>query len=92
MNILAYLKMPIEIDSIDILTQKTRNLDFYQRAVIQEGIQFARKIVKARNLKNSYPEGPTVIVHGGAGSGKTAVINILKQWCHLLLQQPGDDI
>ena len=31
------------------------------------------------------------IVHGGAGSGKSNVINILKQWCHLILQQPGDD-
>ena len=28
--------------------------------------------------------------YGGAGSGKTAVINILKQWCHLILQQEGD--
>merc|ERR1711942_435252 len=26
-----------------------------------------------------------------AGCGKTAVINILKQWCHVLLQKPGDD-
>ena len=82
---------PIEIDAIEVLLAKTRNLDFYQRVVIHKGIDFARKVVKARVPKNNYPDGIQVIVHGGAGSGKTAVINILKQWCHLLLQQPGDD-
>ena len=35
---------------------------------------------------------PTVtIVHGGAGSGKSTVINILKQWCQLILQQSRGD-
>ena len=32
-----------------------------------------------------------MIIHGGAGCGKSTVINILKQWAHLILQQPGDD-
>ena len=82
---------PIEVDNLDVLLKKTRSLDFYQRVVIHKGIEFSRKVVKARNPKNTYPEGKDVIVHGGAGSGKTAVINILKQWCHILLQQPGDD-
>ena len=37
---------PIELDDIHILREKTRNLDFYQRKVIEKGIQFSRKIVK----------------------------------------------
>ena len=82
---------PIEVEEMDILLEKTRQLDFYQRAVVHRGIHFARKVAQARVSKNDYPDGEHIIVHGGAGSGKTAVINILKQWCHLLLQQPGDD-
>jgi len=31
------------------------------------------------------------MVHGGAGCGKSTVINILKQWVHLILQKPGDN-
>ena len=32
-----------------------------------------------------------LMVHGGAGCGKSTVINILKQWVHLILQRPGDN-
>ena len=31
------------------------------------------------------------IVLGGAGSGKSTVINILKQWIHLILRKEGDN-
>ena len=75
---------PIEVESMNVLNEKTKNLDFYQRLCVHRGIEFARKVVKSRNPKNAYPDGKHVIVHGGAGSGKTAVINILKQWCHFL--------
>ena len=81
----------IEIDQIDVLKEKTRNLDVDQKKVIEKGIQFSRKIVKSLRAKNSPPKSVKVIVHGGAGSGKSTVINVLKQWCHLILQQPGDD-
>ena len=31
------------------------------------------------------------MVHGGAGSGKSTVINTLAKWVHYILQKPGDD-
>ena len=82
---------PIEIDNMEILREKTRNLDFYQRKVIEKGISFSRKIVKSLKDKNPPPKALSLVTQGGAGSGKSTVINILKQWCHLVLQQPGDD-
>ena len=82
---------PIKVDDLNILNSKTRQLDFYQRKVIERGIRFARDVVKSINPKNSPPIPPKVMVHGGAGSGKSTVINILKQWVHLNLQKPGDD-
>ena len=81
----------IEIDEMHVLREKTRSLDFYQRKVVEKGIQFSRKIVKSLKEKNCPPKSVNVIVHGGAGTGKSTVINILKQWCHIVLQQPGDD-
>ena len=82
---------PIEVDQIDVLKEKTRVLDIDQKRVIEKGIQLSRKIVKSLKSKNPPPKALKVIVHGGAGSGKSTVINVLKQWCHLILQQPGDD-
>ena len=42
-------------------------------------------------MNNPPPKPATVIGHGGAGCGKSTVINVLKQWLHFILQQPGDD-
>ena len=76
---------PIEVDNIDVLKEKTRKLDVNQKRVIEKGIQLSRKIVKSLKSKNPPPKSVRVIVHGGAGSGKSTVINLLKQWRHLIL-------
>ena len=47
--------------------------------------------MKSKKTKNQLPNAPNVMIHGGAGSGKSTVINLLKQWIHLILQTPGDD-
>ena len=71
---------PIEIDNMDILREKTRNLDFYQRKVIEKGIAFSRKIVKSLKEKNPPLKALSLVTQGGAGRGKSTIINILKQW------------
>ena len=81
----------IEVDEERILLEKTRQLDFYQRKVIEYGISYARRLVKARKEKNSLPTPVLVNVNGGAGCGKSTVINILKQWIHKILQKDRDD-
>ena len=43
------------------------------------------------NLLSSRPSPPLVIVHGGAGSGKSRVINSLYNLMTDILRQPGDD-
>ena len=82
---------PIKVDDLDILKQKTRNLDYFQRKAVERGIRYARDVVKSRKIKNPPPVPARVIVHGGAGCGKSTVINVLKQWLHHILQQPGDN-
>ena len=58
--------------------------------VVEKGIHYARSIVKSLKMKNPLPDAPKLMVHGGAGAGKSCVINILKQWVHLILQTSGD--
>ena len=80
----------IEVDQIEILMEKTLNLDFYQRKVVEKGINYARRVVKSLKPWNTAPEATKIMIHGGAGSGKSTVINVLKQWVHLILQTSGD--
>ena len=66
-------------------------LDYYQKKVVEIGIHYARDVVKAVKSRQTIPDVPWLTVLGGAGSGKSSVINILKQWMHLILQSSGDD-
>ena len=80
----------IEVDNIEVLLEKTRQLDYFKKKV-EIGIRYARNLVKSLKLKNSIPTPPWLTVLGGAGSGKSADINVLKQWVHIILQSPGDN-
>ena len=82
----------IELKDDEQLTKSTHHLDEYQRKTLDICLKFARDIVKAhKNHKNALPEATCLVVLGGAGSGKSTVINSLTQWIQKTLQKPGDD-
>ena len=56
------------------------------------GVKYAKDLVKARKEGNTCPKAPLVMVHGGAGAGKSTVIKILAQWTQKILQKEGDNI
>ena len=72
--------------------EETQNPDKFQRKTLDIGLKYAREVVKARNHKNEIQEDPHVIVLGGAGSGKSTVIDSLKQWTEKTLRKPGDEL
>ena len=41
--------------------------------------------------KCQYPCAPLVMIHGGAGSGKSTVIKVMCQYIHHILKKEGDD-
>jgi exonuclease III len=82
----------IDLPDIKTLKVKTRQLDPFQRNVIDIGVKYAKDIIKAEREFNPCPEPPLVIVHGGAGAGKSHAINSLAEWMQYILQKPGDDI
>ena len=81
----------IELQSLDVLKEKTRNLDEYQRHVVDIGIKYSKDVVKARNSLCRPPDPIYLMVDGGAGSGKSTVINVLAQWVQFLLLKAGDN-
>ena len=82
---------PIEVRPLEDLCTSARMLDFYQRKVLEIGVNHARRLVKSRKGKNSAPKAPLCMVDGAAGSGKSCTINILKEFLQLIMQQPGDN-
>ena len=80
----------IDIPDMKELKQNTALLDPFQRRVIDIGIQYAKEIKKAEKEGNHYPDPPHLMVHGGAGSGKTFVIKKLAQWITTIFLTSGD--
>ena len=80
-----------EIPSKEALVKETRKLDCNQREILNIAIRYARDLVKSRRDGNEAPNPVYLIGHGGAGAGKSTVINLVSQWCHLILSKSGDD-
>ena len=74
------------------MKEKTRNLDELQREVINVAVKFAKDLIKSEAGLSPVPKPPIYMVGGGAGSGKTHVINTLSEWVQHLLQRPGDSL
>ena len=72
--------------------KKTRQLDKFQRNVIDIGVKFAKDIIKSKRENNPIPRPPYVMVHGGAGAGKSHAIESLAEWIQIILQKSGDNI
>ena len=81
----------IEIPNDADLKEKLQMLDIYQREVVNIGINYCKDVVKARKIYNKKPDAPLVMIHGGAGAGKSTVINILAVMAQKILLQPGDN-
>ena len=55
-------------------------------------IKFSKDTVKSRKNCTKRPDPVYLMVHGGAGAGKSTVINILAQWVQKILEKEGKNI
>ena len=81
----------IELNDLDYLCTETRTLDPDQRKVVDIGIQYSQNINKHLAIPSLMPKPPFVVVHGGAGCGKSFVINLMSQWQERIFRKSGDD-
>ena len=79
-------------DDIHDLYSSAQNLDRWQREVLTMVIQYSRDVAKARNNGVQYPDPLFLMVHGGAGAGKSTVINEIACWVQKILTRPGDNM
>merc|ERR1719233_702505 len=73
------------------LYEDAASLDMNQRKVLDICLKYARDVVKSRSNGNTAPIPPRLIVVGGAGAGKSTVIQTVIQWSQKILQRSGDE-
>ena len=81
----------ITVPSLEELKNKTRCLDEFQREIVNIAVKYSKDMVKSRRDGNIAPKPFYLIGHGGAGAGKSTVIDVVSKWCHLVLSKEGDD-
>ena len=81
----------IELYTDEEISKKTLQLDKEQRMVLDIAVNFAKNIVKGRCQMNCVPKAPLLIVQGGAGTGKSTVIDAISQQVEKILRTSGDN-
>jgi hypothetical protein len=85
----AYRKL--DLVELDKLLIETRKLDKEQRFIVDKVLKYVKEIKKFSSGKSNIPKQLLYIVQGGAGAGKSTVINIMSQWCERILRKSGDN-
>ena len=87
----VYEKMfkPVVIENN--LVELTRRMDKDQMLVLNKIIEYCYALVQTANFNTPRPTPPRLMVHGGAGAGKSSVIAVISMWVQKILQKPGDD-
>ena len=75
----------IDIPDTIALKSSSRRLDEYQKEVLNLVIKYCKDLVKARKFQNPTPTAPLLMVHGGAGAGKSTVIHAVASWAEKIL-------
>ena len=82
----------IELQSESEIFAKLRTLDKDQRQVVDVMYNYARQFQLAKKHKNNaWPTPPLLMVHGGAGTGKSHVIDCVSQLLEKVFRTPGDN-
>ena len=69
----------IEVKTADEILKEARHLDQFQKKALHIAVNYAQDVIIARKGRSSYPRAPLIMVHGGAGSGKSTLINVISQ-------------
>ena len=73
------LHLWMKIKTNDEILEEARQLDKFQKKVLHVAIRFAQNLLISRKMKMPSPSAHLIMVHGGAGCGKSTVIHVMCQ-------------
>ena len=85
----GHVYRPISCNDRDELLQIARRLIPEQRVLFDELYQFAKNSIHLDDASEQYWRQKLLILHGGAGSGKSHLIRAVSAWAEKLLRQPN---
>lgn len=68
----------------------TRRLVSEQRLLLNIAVHYSKEVLKARSSPRERPTPFRIIIHGGAGNGKSDVIKVIAAWVEKILRKAGD--
>ena len=81
----------IELIDNSRLIELTRQLDSDQRIVLDKAVAYAIDIIKPNIGEKTSLKPPLLIVQGGAGTGKSRLIEVLSHHLERILRKSGDN-
>ena len=76
----------IDISDKDSMAGMVQQLDCHQRHVFDTVIKYCKDLRKSVQSRANVPEPPLLLVHGGAGSGKSTLIHAISMWAESILR------
>ena len=80
----------IDISNLDSLYKSARQLVPEQRYAFDTVIKYVKNLRKASSVNSKRPKPPLLIIHGGAGSGKSKLIEDITSWSEYFLRTADD--
>ena len=80
----------LDISDTESMASLTQLLDCDQRYAFDKVISYCKDLRKSLKNDNPTPKPPLLIIHGGAGSGKSMLINNLTLWAEHFLRASDD--
>ena len=89
-NVETAIYQRIDISNMDKMLEAARELDKDQQQVFNTVINYSKGLRRSLANKTHAPAPPLLIVHGGAGSGKSTLINTITLWSEHILRTRDD--
>ena len=74
------------------MSQSVRNLDSHQRLAFDIIIEYIKTLRASEHSSMAKPEPPFLIIHGGAGSGKSKLIDDIATWVDWWMRYNNNNI
>jgi hypothetical protein len=85
-------KVPDLAKNEDMFLDSARHLDTDQRAAFNKVIGYCKQLRKASAANMAKPKPPLLVIHGGAGTGKSKLIDDMTYWIEKILRKPSDNL